>query len=110
NWDQDLSFQDRREGGVSVLVSGKVASLTPEVLIIQSVNHNDRLARWKLGWSAARNWRLTMGVDVFHGPATGLFGRFDDRDRVYGEARYDFRSRIKSRAIRGAGRTSRDRA
>jgi len=90
NHDPDL-FQDQREGGFSVLVQGKVAgSFTPEVLVIQGVNHNDRLARWKLGWSAAKNWRLAAGVDVFHGRPTGLFGRFDDRDRVYGEVRYDF--------------------
>jgi hypothetical protein len=88
-WDPDL-FQDRREAGITVLLSGKVASFTPELLLIQGLDHNDRMARWKLGWSATRNWRLTAGVDVFHGPPTGLFGRFNDRDRVYGEARYDF--------------------
>lgn len=88
--DPDL-FQDQREGGFSVLLSSTVAgSFTPEVLIIQGINHNDRLARWKLGWAAAKNWRLSLGVDVFHGRPTGLFGRFDDRDRVYGEARFDF--------------------
>jgi len=29
-------------------------------------------------------------VDVFTGPPTGLFGRFDDNDRVYFELRRDF--------------------
>jgi hypothetical protein len=87
--DPDL-LQDKREGGVTVLLSGKVGSVTPELLIIQSVNRNDRLARWKLNWAAASNWRLTAGLDVFHGPQVGFFGRFNDRDRVYAEARYDF--------------------
>jgi len=88
--DPDLLFE-HRESGVSALLSAKVAgTFYPELLLIQSVNRNDRLARWKLGWTPGKNWRLTLGVDVFHGPPTGLFGRFDDRDRGYVEARYDF--------------------
>lgn len=90
DYDPDLIF-DRREGGISALLGGRLGdSFYPEVLVIQSVNRNDRLARWKLGWTPATNWRLTLGVDVFTGPVTGFFGRFNDRDRVYGEARYDF--------------------
>jgi hypothetical protein len=88
--DPDL-LQDRREGGVTLLLSGKLgASVEPELLLIQSVNRSDRLVRAKLGWIPQRNWRLTFGVDVFSGPVTGLFGRFDDNDRVYLETRYDF--------------------
>jgi hypothetical protein len=88
--DPDL-LQDRREGGVSLLLGGKFgAALEPELLIIHSVNRSDHLVRAKLGWIPQRNWRLTFGVDVFSGPVTGLFGRFDDNDRVYLETRYDF--------------------
>lgn len=89
NHDPDL-LQDRREGGVTLLLSGKLASFTPELLVIQSVNRSDRLARAKLGWSASQNLKFILGVDVFTGPATGFFGRFSDRDRAYVEARYDF--------------------
>ena len=35
-------------------------------------------------------WRVVFGVDVFTGPPTGLFGRFDGNDRVYVEVRRDF--------------------
>jgi len=88
--DPDL-LQDRREGGVSLLLSGKIgASLEPEFLIIQSVNRNDSLMRPKLGWIPARNWRVTFGVDIFTGPVTGFFGRFNDRDRADIKLRYDF--------------------
>ncbi|HZP88245.1 MAG TPA: hypothetical protein VFB54_15650 [Burkholderiales bacterium] len=88
--DPDLVF-DRRETGVSALLSEKVAgTLYPELFIVQSVTRNDRLTRWKLGWQASKDLRLTSGVDVFHGPPTAFFGRFDNRDRVYLEARYDF--------------------
>ncbi|HYX64141.1 MAG TPA: DUF1302 family protein [Burkholderiales bacterium] len=88
--DPDL-LQDQREGGVTLLINTKIAgSFTPELLILQSVNRNDRLARAKLGWGATQNLALTVGVDVFTGQQTGFFGRFNDRDRVYFEARYDF--------------------
>jgi hypothetical protein len=90
NHDPNL-LQDRREGGVSLLLSGKIgANLEPEFLIIQSVNRNDSLMRPKLAWKPEKNWRATFGVDVFTGPVTGLFGRFQDRDRAYVELRYDF--------------------
>jgi hypothetical protein len=90
NHDPDL-LQDRRESGVSLLLSGKIgASLEPEFLIIQSVNRNDSLMRPKLGWIPEKNWRVTFGVDVFTGPVTGFFGRFNERDRAYVELRYDF--------------------
>lgn len=90
NHDPDL-LQNRREGGVSVLLSGKLwASLEPEFLFIQSVNRNDSLMRPKLGWIPEKNWRVTFGVDIFAGPVTGFFGRFNERDRTYIELRYDF--------------------
>lgn len=88
--DPDL-LPDRREGGVTILLSGKLTSrLKPELLIIQSVNRDDRLLRPKLIWEMAQNWRLTTGVDVFTGPVTGFFGRFSDRDRVYSELHFSF--------------------
>ena len=88
--DPDL-LQDRREGGVTLLLATKVGeSLRPELLVIQSVNRAERLARAKLGWAVSRNWRAALGVDAFTGPPTGFFGRFTDRDRAYLEARFDF--------------------
>jgi hypothetical protein len=29
-------------------------------------------------------------VDIFTGPSDGYFGRYNNRDRVYSELRYDF--------------------
>jgi len=29
-------------------------------------------------------------VDIFTGPSDGVFGRYDNRDRVYSELRHDF--------------------
>ncbi|HUX65345.1 hypothetical protein [Sulfuricella sp.] len=48
------------------------------------------MRRLKLTWKLDGNWRLAAAVDIFEGPATGLFGAFDDKDRVYTEVRYSF--------------------
>jgi hypothetical protein len=41
-------------------------------------------------WDFQPNWRLIVGVDLFEGPPLGLFGQYDNRDRVYSEVRYSF--------------------
>ena len=33
---------------------------------------------------------VVLMVDVFAGPTLGLFGQFNNRDRVYAEVRYSF--------------------
>lgn len=82
---------ERRESGASVQVNHKFNSRWEgEALLIASLNRSDWLLRPKLTWKPQTNWRMTLGVDVFHGPATGFFGRFDNRDRGYVELRRDF--------------------
>lgn len=82
---------ERRESGASLLVNHKFnARWEGEALLIASLNRSDWLLRPKLTWRPQTNWRMTMGVDVFHGPATGFFGRYDNRDRGYVELRRDF--------------------
>ena len=41
-------------------------------------------------WNFEKNWRVTAGVDIFSGPITGLFGRYNNNDRIYTEVRYSF--------------------
>jgi hypothetical protein len=62
----------------------------PEVLVIQSTNRNDRLLSLKAKWSVVQNLKLIAGADIFHGPPLGLFGQFDNSDRVYVDAVYSF--------------------
>jgi len=82
---------ERRESGASLLVNHKFSGRWEgEALYIRSFNRSDWLLRPKLVWKPQTNWRITLGVDVFHGPETGFFGRFDNRDRGYAELRYDF--------------------
>jgi hypothetical protein len=83
---------DETESGVSVLLSTQAlhSRLEPELLLISSLNRADWLAQFKLTWKMDGNWRLATGVDIFQGPATGLFGTYDNTDRVYTEIRYTF--------------------
>lgn len=82
---------DRYESGYSLLLNRKLSPRWEgELLWIASLNRNDWLFRPRLAWSFAKDWRLTVGADVFHGPPLGLFGRHADRDRLYSELRYSF--------------------
>ena len=83
---------DETESGISMLFSTQALHprLEPELFLVRSLNRNDWLAQFKLTWKLDGNWRLAAGVDVFDGPADGLFGTYDDRDRVYTEVRYSF--------------------
>ena len=83
---------DRTENGVSLLLSTQALHprLEPELLLISSLNRADWLAQLHSPREKDGNWRLAAGVDVFDGPADGLFGGFDDKDRGYTEVRYSF--------------------
>ncbi len=91
NHDPDIVSRKYETGG-SILVNNKIApKVEVQLLAIQSFNRwNDRLVRPRIDWFFEKNWRLRFGVDIFSGPATGLFGQYNARDRVYSELRYDF--------------------
>jgi hypothetical protein len=79
--------------GFSVLVDTiKLATnVEGRVLVAHSLNGpSDWLFRTKVAWAFEKNWRLSAGIDIFGGPPTGAFGRYDNNDRVYTELRYTF--------------------
>jgi hypothetical protein len=81
----------RLENGASILLAGKVwQKVEAQALLIHSLNRSDWMFRPRLSWNFQRNWRWALGADVFGGRPTGLFGRFDQSDRVYTELRYSF--------------------
>src|SRR5450755_128167 len=89
-YDGETGF-NRVESDVSFLISRQLTStLTPEFLVVTSVNRNDWMIRPKVTWVFAKNWRLVGGADFFGGSPTGYFGRYNDRDRGYFELRYSF--------------------
>jgi hypothetical protein len=62
----------------------------PQLLWIQAFGGGGSLVRPRLNWYPVRNTTVGIGVDIFTGPADGYFGRYNNRDRVYGEVRYAF--------------------
>lgn len=83
---------DTTENGASFLFSTQALhpKLESEMLLISSLNRSDWSAQFKLTWKLDGNWRLATGVDILEGPEHGLFGTFDDQDRIYTEIRYTF--------------------
>lgn len=82
---------DKEENGYSLLLNTKfINDWEAQLTFISSLNRVDWLLRPRLAWSFERNWRLLLGADIFKGKPTGLFGRFDQQDRLYSELRYSF--------------------
>lgn len=85
--DDSLPF-DEYEKGVTLLVNRRFGDeFEAEVLLVAGLNRPDYMLRPKLVWNVSRNWRAQFGADIFGGRDKGLFGRFDDSDRVYVELR-----------------------
>ena len=90
NHDSDILF-DEFETGVSVFSQIELSSkLKAEVLLISQLNRTDWMARPRAIWTLGGHWSLQTGVDIFGGESIGLFGRFDNSDRVYANVRYAF--------------------
>lgn len=76
--------RDALDTTVTMLVRRKFVNdtLAGEVMWLQNLNDGDGLVRPKVTyelWDSTRAW---LGADVFYGRRTGVFGQFDDRDRV----------------------------
>ncbi len=85
--DPRMGFDDD-ELGVTVLVNYALGSrMEFELLALAGLNREDYLLRPKFAWRFRRDWRLQLGADVFGGDAIGLFGPYDNRDRVYLEVK-----------------------
>jgi hypothetical protein len=77
--------------GVSMFVSAKFAGTwEPQLLWIQSIGGGGSLVRPRLNWTPVKNTTVSAGVDIFTGASDAYFGRYNNRDRVYGEVRYTF--------------------
>ena len=77
--------------GASIFLSTKLTdAFEPQILWIQNFKDAGGLVRPRLNWYPAKNTAVGFGVDIFTGPSDGYFGRYNNRDRVYAELRYDF--------------------
>ncbi len=90
SFNEDI-IPDKRENGYSILLNTKFRNnWEAQALFISSANRPDWLFRPRVTWNFERNWRLLVGADIFNGPPLGMFGRYDQQDRVYSEVRYSF--------------------
>jgi hypothetical protein len=77
--------------GASMFLSTKLTNtLEPQFLWMQNFQGGGGLLRPRLNWTVAKSTTLGFGADIFTGPSDGFFGRYNNRDRVYAELRYDF--------------------
>lgn len=86
------TIRDRTEHTMSFLYQRYFASETwkLEVLVLQSLNGHDGLVRPKLTHTLLSNLDIWVGADLFHGNKEGLFGQFDQEDRVVAGFRLGF--------------------
>ncbi len=76
--------QDEVESSVTFLAERTFENETIKlsVLVIQSLNEGDGVVQAELDYQLYSNVNLTLGADFFYGDEDGLFGQFDDNDRV----------------------------
>ncbi|QSA95688.1 DUF1302 family protein [Methylococcus sp. EFPC2] len=91
DWHRDV-VADRVDSGVSFLFSTRALhpKLEPEVLYVHGFNHNDWMLQTKLTWEFTTNWRWVNGIDAFGGGRQGVFGQYNEKDRIYSELRFSF--------------------
>lgn len=81
-------LRDRRESGLTFLLHRTVNDrLEWEILYMTGLNRTDYSWQPKLIWNLTQQWRMQLGADIFGGGDVGLFGIYDDSDRVYMELR-----------------------
>jgi len=80
----DLLIKSKTEDIISLLWETKFMNdtLTLSWLNLYSLDHHDGLFRPKISYNLISNLDLTLGVDRFYGQSEGLFGQFDQTDRI----------------------------
>ena len=57
-------------------------TLTLEMLAIHNLDDSDGAVQLDVSYQLTSKTTLSVGLDVFYGAADGLFGQFDERDRL----------------------------
>jgi hypothetical protein len=80
----------KRDSYVSMQLIYPYAKWEGSLLGIQNVDRTEWLLRPKITYKASKNTRVSFGGDFFKGPAFGLLGQFEDRDRLYVRVKHNF--------------------
>jgi len=57
-------------------------TLSIETLLLHNINNDDGLLRPKITYQLRDDTNIWLGVDIFYGNSNGLFGQFDETDRL----------------------------
>lgn len=77
-------IRDRIESNVSLYVSREFMNnvLHTEFIWLQNLNHSDGFFQPGISYELKDNIKLKLGIDLFYGTDKGLFGQFNDKDRI----------------------------
>ncbi len=84
--------RDQFEATTSLLVRRSFLDedLVAEVIWLQSINSGDGLVRPKVTYQVDDNIKVWAGADIFFGTSDGVFGQFDDNDRILFGVQFSF--------------------
>ena len=82
--DADKTTRDKVDTTVTGLIRRNFLydTLTAEVLIIANTNNGDGIIRPKISYEWQDNIKTWIAADIFYGDKQGIFGQFDQNDRV----------------------------
>jgi hypothetical protein len=78
------SRRDQTENQFTLLVKKDFLNdtLTLEMLAVHDLNESDGVVQLDINYQLTSNIELSTGFDLFYGTPDGLFGQFDQRDRL----------------------------
>lgn len=79
---------DANETGLTLLLNRRFGDRgEAELLYLTGFNRSDWSLQPSVTWNITQAWRLRFGADLFGGSSIGLFGQYDDSDRIFLELR-----------------------
>ncbi len=82
--DADKTTRDKLDTTITGLIRRNFMydTLTAEVLLIANTNNGDGIIRPKISYEWQDNIKTWIGADIFYGDPQGVFGQYDNNDRV----------------------------
>jgi len=88
---RDIDLQHRkRENLASIQLIQPLGKFELTLLLVASLDESDFMFRPKLSYRLSKDSRVIFGADIFKGKSTGLFGQYDQKDRIYLTLRSNF--------------------
>ncbi len=82
--DADKTTRDKLDTTLTGLIRRNFMydTLIAEVLVIANTNNGDGIIRPKISYEWQDNVKTWLGMDIFYGDSKGVFGQYDNNDRV----------------------------